>query len=134
MKDKFIDTNLWVYLYSSDSKALKVRELFHDIFPEIIISSQVLGELYNVIIKKNIKPAKDARVIVSDIAKYHTVVSIASRDVLKAVHLSEKYSFSYWDSLIIASAINNNCNILYSEDMQHRQKIENVLTIVNPFK
>jgi len=46
----------------------------------------------------------------------------------------EKYKYQYYDSLIIATAIENGCSILYSEDMQHNQNIENKLVIVNPFK
>jgi predicted nucleic acid-binding protein len=42
--------------------------------------------------------------------------------------------YSYWDSLIIASALKNNCSICYSEDMQHGQLIEDRLKVINPFK
>jgi len=45
-----------------------------------------------------------------------------------------KYKFSYWDSLIIASALESGCGILYTEDMQDGQVIEDRLRIVNPFK
>jgi predicted nucleic acid-binding protein len=44
-----------------------------------------------------------------------------------------KYKFSYYDSLIISSALENGCSILYSEDLHHNQKIEKTLTIINPF-
>jgi predicted nucleic acid-binding protein len=44
-----------------------------------------------------------------------------------------KYSYSYWDSLIIATALENNCSILYTEDMQDGQLIEDKLRIGNPF-
>ena len=47
---------------------------------------------------------------------------------------SEKYNFSYYDSIIVSTALENECNIVYSEDMQHSQIIENKLTIINPFK
>lgn len=45
-----------------------------------------------------------------------------------------QYIFSYWDSLIIASALESGCNILYSEDLQSQQQIEAQLEILNPFK
>ena len=45
-----------------------------------------------------------------------------------------QYKFSYWDSLIIASALENECDTLYTEDMQDGLIIEGKLTIVNPFK
>ena len=50
------------------------------------------------------------------------------------LNIISKYKFSYWNSLIIASALQNNCTILYSEDMQHNQLIENKLRIINPFE
>ncbi len=43
-----------------------------------------------------------------------------------------RYGYSYWDSLIIATALQNDCSILYSEDMQHNQLIEGKLRIINP--
>lgn len=51
----------------------------------------------------------------------------------KAAKLREKHLFSYYDSLIVSSALLGECNILYSEDMQHNLKVEKTLTIVNPF-
>jgi predicted nucleic acid-binding protein len=44
-----------------------------------------------------------------------------------------KYQFSYWDSLILAAALESGCIWLYSEDLQDGQQIENTLTIRNPF-
>jgi predicted nucleic acid-binding protein len=48
--------------------------------------------------------------------------------------IRQKYRLSFWDSLIIASALENNCLTLYSEDMQDGQIIEDRLKIINPFK
>jgi len=42
-----------------------------------------------------------------------------------------RYGFSYYDSLIIASALECECSVLFSEDMQHGQIIESTLKIVN---
>jgi predicted nucleic acid-binding protein len=50
-----------------------------------------------------------------------------------AFNLRQKQSISFWDSLIVASALANNCFILYTEDLQHNQLIENNLRIINPF-
>lgn len=52
---------------------------------------------------------------------------------LLASRLRDSYSFSYWDSLIVAAALDAGCTTLFSEDMQHGQKIENALTVINPF-
>jgi len=47
--------------------------------------------------------------------------------------MKEKYGYSWWDSLVLSAALGNGCSILYSEDLQHKQIIENSLEIVNPF-
>ena len=52
---------------------------------------------------------------------------------IKAIELKDKYNLQYYDALIIATALENYCNIIFSEDMQHNQIIENQLTIINPF-
>ncbi len=49
-----------------------------------------------------------------------------------ALDFKERWQFSFYDSLIIAAALEANCTILYSEDLQHNQKI-NDLTVTNPF-
>jgi predicted nucleic acid-binding protein len=53
--------------------------------------------------------------------------------IRNALEIHFKYQYSYYDSLIISSALENECSILYSEDLHHNQKIENTLTIINPF-
>lgn len=43
------------------------------------------------------------------------------------------YRFSYWDSLIVSSALTEGATLIYSEDMQNGLKVENQLRIINPF-
>lgn len=62
------------------------------------------------------------------------VVPIQAETTLSAVTIMERYQFSFYDSLIIATALAANCTTLYSEDMQHSQLIDNQLLILNPFK
>ena len=52
----------------------------------------------------------------------------------KAVILKNRYKYSFWDSMILASALDSNCDVLYSEDMQDGQLIDGKLKIINPFK
>ena len=54
--------------------------------------------------------------------------------IKRALQIKKKARYSYWDSLIIASALENNCSILYTEDMQEGQVLNSGLTIVNPFR
>ena len=136
MKDKvFIDTNLWIYLYDTrdEVKQKKVKALIHDKFDDIMISTQVLNEIYNILSKK-IKLVHPAiqEIIIETITNFQ-VAEIGIIEVIKAMDIKGKYGFSYWDSLIIAAALENDCNFLFSEDMQNGQIIENKLKIVSPF-
>jgi predicted nucleic acid-binding protein len=51
----------------------------------------------------------------------------------KAMQIMNTYKYSFWDSMMLASALIYNCEVIYSEDMQHNQIIEGKLKIVNPF-
>ncbi len=134
MTDKvFMDTNLWIYLYSDDDKSAIVAELVNQNVDDIILSAQVLGELFSVITRKKLKTLPAATQIVEDIASLYEVAGLDRFSVAKAIQIHTKYQYSYYDSLIIASALENDCTILYTEDMQAGQVIEGALTIVNPF-
>ena len=54
--------------------------------------------------------------------------------MLAASELREAYSLSYWDSLIVATALEAGAAILYSEDMQDGLWINAQLQIINPFR
>ena len=130
----FIDTNLWIYLHSKDEKHEVVAKLIKENFSQIIISVQVVGEIYNTLTRKGIKTAADTKRIIQNITSSFPPVSIAHTTATKAISISIKFKFSYWDSLIIASSLENDCRYLYSEDLNHGQIIDRSLTIINPFK
>jgi hypothetical protein len=54
--------------------------------------------------------------------------------LLKASTLREQYAFSFWDSMIVSSALHANVSVLYSEDMQDGLVVENRMRIINPLK
>ena len=62
------------------------------------------------------------------------VIQLDRNIILRASELRTQYSFSFWDSLIVASALASEANILYSEDMQDGLIISNQLTLINPFR
>lgn len=62
------------------------------------------------------------------------VKPITEKSIRLAFELAAKYGLSHWDSLIVASAIESKCGILYSEDFQHGQLINGELRILNPFR
>jgi len=129
----FLDTNIWIYLYSEDTKSLIAEKLINRYFENIIVSTQVLGECFTVLTRKTLKTDEESEEIIRDTASAYTVAGIDKSSVFKAVEIHVHYRYSYYDSLIIASALENNCSVLYTEDMSHNQLIENKVTIVNPF-
>jgi predicted nucleic acid-binding protein len=131
----FLDTNLWVYYYTKDSvdKSANVSALIKSNRELLILSTQVLGELYHVITRKKLFTKLQAAEILSSLVDTFPIQAIAPESVLKATAISQRYGCTYWDSLIVATALLSNCAILYSEDMQHDQVIENQIRIVNPF-
>lgn len=62
------------------------------------------------------------------------ILPVNKEIALSALDIMAKYTISYWDSLVAATALNNDCAVLYSEDLQDGLVIENVLSITNPFK
>jgi len=73
------------------------------------------------------------RELVSSFHSQYEVVLLTEEVLLKASRLRERYSLSYWDSMICSAALESNCSILLTEDMQHSLLIEDRLKIVNPF-
>ena len=73
------------------------------------------------------------QLIESFYAKY-LVIELSKPLLLKASALREQYTFSFWDSTIVSSALYADASVLYSEDMQDGLVVENRLRIINPFK
>jgi len=133
----FIDTNLWVYLYADDSdkeKAHIIRNLVDEYFEDIVISTQVLGEFFHVLTRKGLKGKEEARQMTLDLLGNFTSVEVLQTSAVKAMDISIREGYAYWDSLIVASALDSNCSKLFSEDMQDGQIIEGRLKIENPLK
>jgi predicted nucleic acid-binding protein len=134
MRDKvFLDTNLWFYLYSDDDKSTVVANLIKKEFDHIILSTQVQSELFNAITRKQLKTAIEAAELIADLRTTYEVVGIDQFTVATAIQIHLRYQYSYYDSLIIAAALENDCATLYTEDLQSGQLIEEVLIIINPF-
>jgi len=104
-------------------------------FNQIVISTQVLNELFNVLaIKLKLKTKEETREIIKDLISSFELAFLSGNLIIKAIDLSIKYQFRFYDSLMISIALQQQCNIFYSEDLQNGQVIENKLTIINPFK
>jgi predicted nucleic acid-binding protein len=136
MKDKvFIDTNLWIYLFSNDAKSLTVENIIKSNFNNIIISTQVLNEFFNVIVqKRKIKTIEETKVIIESLINNFFVSIIDYHTITTAIDVSKTYQFNYFDSLMISSALIEDCSMILTEDMKHQQIIDKKLKIINPFK
>jgi predicted nucleic acid-binding protein len=135
MQDKvFLDTNIIIYLYSEDeTDKNKIALDILDSYNDAIISNQVINEITNVLFKKFRLSAEDVENVVLEIDNSLRIVDNSLKTQIKAVRLKGKYGFQYYDALIVATALEHGCNILFSEDMQHGQVIEDSLRIINPF-
>ena len=137
MKDKIlIDSNVWIYLASKqdDRKKKIAGELIDRHFSSIILSVQILGEIFTVLDRKTDLTKKEIANITSYYADSYKVIYSGKEIFNEAVKIRLKYGYSFFDSLIISTGIVADCAILYSEDLQHNQLIENKLRIINPFK
>ena len=129
--DVFFDTNVLLYLLSGDEpKANRAEEVIAD---GGRISVQMLNEFANVATRKLGMPwAKSARYF-SEVRAVCRVEQMTVEDHDRGVDLEERYGFSVYDAMIVASALLARCATLYSEDMQDGQVIDGRLTIRNPF-
>ena len=133
MTDKpTLDTNILIYAFGQKDDARK--QIAKAIIAKCnIISLQVVNETVCVLLKKfKFQPSQVDAVV--HFMKQNFVISDLNILTLdQTIIISTRYGYSFWDSMMIASALNNHCSILYSEDLQHNQIIDNRLQIINPF-
>ena len=136
MNDRiFIDTNILIYSSLTDESAKhehSVSFLESLSGKTIFVSAQVMSELYVALLKHQMDEDRIVKVL-KEIAKVFNVGAVTLNTVEFAWNIKKKHRFSYWDSLIIASALESGCKALYTEDMQHGQVIGKKLKILNPF-
>lgn len=135
MKGKyFLDTNILIYLYSTEEKKQKrVLELLQT-EDEFVISTQVLSEFCNVLKKKFNFTAKQLNIVLQDFEKNFLLHPTDIEQIKTALTISDRYKYSFYDALVIAGAIHSGCTLLFSEDLQHGQTILNKVKITNPFR
>lgn len=133
----FLDTNTLVYTFdrtAPEKQARAVQLLELALSGKGCISFQVIQEFLNLALRKFAPPMTEAQArrylqttleplcrVFADVALYE-----------RALAVRERWRFSFYDSLIVAAALEAGCSILYSEDLQHNQQIEK-LTVINPF-
>jgi predicted nucleic acid-binding protein len=139
MSDKyFIDTN--VLIYSFDTQSPAKREIAQNLIAAAlekgtgVISYQVIQEFLNAATRKFAVPLKlkDAKRFLDTVLEPLCEVFSSAELYHQALEIADEWRFSFYDSLIVAAALEAECKALYSEDMQDNQTIRG-LTIRNPF-
>ena len=139
MNGEFIDTNVFIYLFDETND--RKRNIADRIVKTALetrtarISHQVVQETLNVVTRKLPSPmtAENAqRFLVQVLAPLWQIMPNIAL-YRRGLDVQARYGFSFYDSLIIAAALESGCTRLYSEDLQHGQQIEGLI-IENPFK
>jgi predicted nucleic acid-binding protein len=134
MSDRaFFDTNVLIYAaIRNDPRSERAEAL---LAVEGVISVQVLNEFVSVARRKYLMPwdalkvaLQWIRILCPEVAP----VKIGTHET--AVKIAERYGYKIYDSLIVASALEAKCAVLYSEDLQDGQVVDGRLTIRNPFR
>lgn len=127
----FIDSNVVIYaIGQASTKAHLAAPLF---VGKPTISTQVISETANVASRRLGLSVADIRKLIVSLEAMCTVELITLPTVYVALDIRQRYGFSWYDSLIVAAALEANCELLYSEDMQHGQVIEGRLRVIDPF-
>ena len=132
MPGEFIDTNIVIYTLSKDE--YKQKKSIELLAAMPVMSVQVLSETANIMKRKLGFDVAAIRAVINRINQECSLLQPITLTTLNlALNIAERYSISHYDSLIIGAALQANCTILYSEDMQHGQIIEEQIRIINPF-
>ncbi len=131
----FVDTNVLVYLFDADAprKQVRARAVLNEVADSAIISTQVLGEFHVAVTRKLARPLafEQAQVAVEALCELR-VRPIHEGLVRAAIRRSQASRLSYWDTLIVETAIEADAAVLLTEDMQDGQQF-GVMRVANPF-
>ena len=134
----FLDTNIFVYSFDRNAaaKSRRAEQLIRTALKtqKGIVSYQVVQEFFNVALQRFTKPMKADEAEQYFGTVFRPLLSIHSSPslYLEAIHLQGRYRLPWYDSLIVAAAIQAQCELLLTEDLQHGQRFGD-LRIENPF-
>ena len=130
----FIDTNVLIYAFTADEPNKRNIALEYIDECQSVISAQVLKEFSNVLLKKGNINHEEIKIIINGIIEVTSVIIDELAFVIGAFDIHKRYEYSFYDSLIITTALSAQCKALLSEDMQDGQIIDGSLRIINPFR
>ena len=139
MNDRFfLDTNLFVNSFQADS-ATKT-EIATDLIASAlktrkgIVSYQVVQEFFQVALKKFVRPLMppEAEQYMTTVFRPLWTVQPSPGLYMEAIHIHARYRLVWYDSLIVAAAVQGECGVLFTEDLHHDLQVGS-LRITNPF-
>ena len=131
--DSFVDSNIWLYAFMDESspKHALAKTLIER--NSVVLSTQVVNEVCNNLIRKAGYTEPEIQQTIQNLAAVYPILDVTLPIIRQASVLRVAYRLSYWDSLILATAQDAGCSVVYSEDMQDGLRI-GALTLRNPFK
>ena len=131
MAAPFLDSNILIYAASQDTRSETARTLVQQHF---IISVQCLNEFANVA-RRKLMMSWDEIAEMSGLYRElaDAVIALDADLHARALELAGRYGYSFYDAAIIAAAAKAGCKVLYSEDMQSGQELDEGIEIINPF-
>lgn len=129
----FLDTNVLLYGYSTTEPAKQAVTLRAMQAPMAYVSTQVLIEFTNICRRKYGYDWLAIENLLAEILVNFSVHTNTAGTLLRATQVAQRYGFSWFDSLIVAAALECGCQTLYSEDLQHNQLLDGGLRVLNPF-
>jgi len=131
MSGNFLDTNILLYVLSSDlAKAERAAAILRE---GGTVSVQVLNEFAHVAHRKMEMSWGEVRSALETVRALVAVRPLTPEIHQHGITLAERHGFSLWDAMVVASAIEAGCDRLWSEDFQNGMEIDHRLTIANPF-
>jgi predicted nucleic acid-binding protein len=130
MSGRFFDSNVFLYLSSDDARKSDLAE--KALIDGGTISVQVLNEVASAARRKMKRSWTEIETFLAEVEQLVTVLPLTIETHRYARGLCARYAFSFYDGLILASALEAGCGELFTEDLQHGQRIGSV-RIVNPF-
>lgn len=138
MSDKtFIDTNIWLYALIESDKNIEKHQKAKSCIgntENIIINTQVVNEVCVNLLRKGGKDMPYIAKFITEFTSTYQTLAQITEDLITASTIRLEYQLSYWDSLMIATALRVDCNILFSEDMQDGLYVYKRLRIQNPLR
>ena len=128
----FFDSNVPLYLLSEDLKKADQAEAL--LAQGGVISVQVLNESARVLSRKQLMGWDEIDEFLRTLRAVCEVRPLTVDIHEHALALARRHGFAFFDALIVASALEAGCETLYSEDFQHGMRVEDRLSILNPFR